>query len=62
MTVDIKTRNKNGKPLVDSDIEEHLKGEKTFGVFAGKKFSKFICFDVDVEDKSKAKWHTYRIY
>jgi hypothetical protein len=61
MTVDIKTRNKNGKPLVDSDIEEHLKGEKTFGVFAGETFSKFICFDVDVEDTCKAKWHTYRI-
>jgi hypothetical protein len=61
MTVDKETKDKKRKSLVDSDIEEHLKGEKTFGVFAGETFSKFICFDVDVEDTYKAKWHTYRI-
>ncbi|WP_322448446.1 TOTE conflict system archaeo-eukaryotic primase domain-containing protein [Robertmurraya mangrovi] len=52
---------KNKKPLVDTDIISHLKGEKTFGVFAGEKFTKFICFDVDVIDNSLSRWHVYKV-
>ena len=44
--------------LNDSLIEQHLKGSKTIGVFSGSQFSKFICFDLDMIDKTQTKWIT----
>lgn len=55
--------NKDGKyssvsysPLHDGLIERHIRGIETIGVFAGKEISKFICFDIDMIDKSKLNW------
>lgn len=33
--------------LVDSVIIQHLRHERTIGVFAGQQLAKFICFDID---------------
>lgn len=43
-------------PLHDGLIERHLKGLETIGVFSGKEISKFICFDIDMVDKSRLNW------
>jgi hypothetical protein len=46
-------------PLHDGLIKNHLDGVHTIGVFSGKQVSKFICFDIDMVDKSKLKWVYY---
>jgi len=51
---------KGNRPLVDSIVEEHLKGKYTIGVFSSY-YSKFICFDVDVKDTEYARWTTYKL-
>lgn len=51
----------NVKKLNDYTIKRHLEGKATLGVFAGKEFTKFICFDVDVIDKNMAKWTVYKL-
>jgi len=49
------------RPLSDWMIEEHLQGNKgTYGVFAGKSLTKFLCFDVDVPNMKLSKWITYK--
>jgi hypothetical protein len=57
------TLNKNGKysnvnyiKLNDEMILRHIRGIETIGVFAGNEVSKFICFDLDMVDKSKMNW------
>lgn len=50
----------NFKPLNDSHIKSHLRGKYTIGVFSGDYLSKFLCFDLDILDKSKLKW-TYHL-
>lgn len=57
--------NKNGVyqtvnyTLHDGIIEKHLQGIHTIGIFSGRELSKFICFDIDMSDKSKTKWVYY---
>jgi DNA-binding MarR family transcriptional regulator len=62
------------QPLTDWRIDFHLQGKQTIGVFAGKKnnieISKFICFDIDLQDKTLShkqnkelsKWCVYKIF
>lgn len=51
-----------GEPkLTDPWVKNHLKEKHTLVVFSGKEVSKFLCFDIDVKDKSIAKWVTYKI-
>ena len=48
--------------LHDELIRGHLRGDMTVGVFSGKEVSKFICFDIDMDDKNnkvKLKWIYY---
>lgn len=47
--------------LNDYVIQRHLDGKATLGIFSSTNQTKFICFDVDVKDKSKAKWTVYRL-
>lgn len=53
------------KPLVDWDIIQHLKGNYTIGVFAGKpkgiESSKFMTFDIDIIDLKIAGWYAHKI-
>lgn len=46
-TIQPKSENANKYVLVDSVIIQHLRQEKTIGVFAGEQLTKFICFDID---------------
>lgn len=46
-------------PLNDSLIRKHLRGKQTIGVFSGKNIGKFLCFDLDIADKSKLNWTYY---
>jgi DNA-binding Lrp family transcriptional regulator len=55
--------NKDGKyssvsytTLHDGLIERHIRGFETIGVFSGKEYSKFICFDIDMIEKDKLIW------
>jgi hypothetical protein len=43
------------RPLLDYNLEYHLKEKYTIGVFAHPRKVKFICFDVDYVDIEKAK-------
>lgn len=56
-----KYEHKNFKPLQYWQIESHLKGERTLGVFAANYNTRFISFDVDVQNRSHAKWVTYKL-
>lgn len=47
--------------LNDTDIRQHLNGKKTVGVFAGKEFTQFLTFDVDVHNPDLAKWTVYKL-
>lgn len=58
--MDAVTKEKH-RPLSDFFLENHFKGEKTYGVFSGKIGSKFICFDVDIKNIAKQKHMTYRL-
>lgn len=53
--------NKKSYPLNDAVVQNHLEGKATLGVFSSSNYTKFICFDVDVKDKSMAKWTVYRL-
>ncbi|WP_425203642.1 TOTE conflict system archaeo-eukaryotic primase domain-containing protein [Priestia megaterium] len=54
-------KRKQDTPLTDNIVLDHLEGKRTLGVMSGDYVSKFICFDVDIKDKVKAKHITYRI-
>lgn len=60
-----KSKKRKSSPLVDWNIIQHLRGEYTIGVFAGKlngiESSKFLTFDIDVKEKLIAKWYVYKI-
>lgn len=60
-TYNIYKPNTKAKKLNDYSIKRHLDGECTYGVFAGKEFTKFICFDVDVKDQDRCKWTVYKL-
>lgn len=47
--------------LNDFDIYQHLDGKKTVGIFAGKEFTKFLTFDVDVKNKDLSRWTVYKL-
>jgi len=47
------------RPLNDSHIRSHLRGKETLGVFSGQSISKFLCFDLDIKDKTKLRWAYY---
>lgn len=49
------------RPLFDFMIEAHLKGKYTVCVFAKSLFAKFICFDVDIKDKSNKKRKSQKV-
>jgi len=53
------------KPLSDWMVYHHINGKQTLGVFAGQNngidISKFITFDVDVEDKKLAEWTVCKV-
>jgi len=53
------------KPLSDWMVYHHINGKHTLGVFAGQNnginISKFITFDVDVEDKNLAEWTVSKV-
>ena len=40
------------KPLSNYMIEQHLLCKRTIGVFSGSQLSKFICFDIDMKERS----------
>lgn len=54
-------KNQKVYPLNDYIIQRHLDGKSTLGVFSSTNHTKFICFDIDVKDKDKAKWTVYRL-
>lgn len=41
------------KQLVDWQVEQHIKQSITLGVFAGKTYNKFMCFDIDCKERSR---------
>lgn len=45
----------------DSMLHTHLKGDITYGVFAGGRVSKFITFDVDCNDSAMSRWITLKL-
>lgn len=45
----------------DSMIKTHLKGDLTYGVFAGGYFSKFVTFDVDCNNEGLSRWITLKL-
>lgn len=47
--------------LNDSMLKTHLKGDLTYGVFAGGYFSKFITFDVDCNKEDMSRWITLKL-
>jgi len=53
--------NENHQPLKRWHIREHLQDKHTIGIFAPDFVAKFICFDIDVNDKLNAKWTTYKL-
>ncbi|MBU9720548.1 MULTISPECIES: TOTE conflict system archaeo-eukaryotic primase domain-containing protein [Bacillaceae] len=57
-----KKKYENAKYLTDFTVYRHLEGKSTLGVFATRRASKFICFDVDIKDIHKAKWVTYKVH
>ncbi|GAA0366911.1 TOTE conflict system archaeo-eukaryotic primase domain-containing protein [Bacillus horti] len=54
-------QSKKAVKLNDGIVKRHLEGKATLGVFAGQYLTKFLCFDVDVPDKEKAKWAVYKL-
>ncbi|MEB1806622.1 MAG: helix-turn-helix domain-containing protein [Bacillaceae bacterium] len=61
VTFEKKNENDNIKYLMDYTVQRHIEGKSTLGVFATRRASKFICFDVDVSDETKARWITYKV-
>jgi hypothetical protein len=59
----LESRNDNKeKPLMSYMLKNHLEQKATYGVFAGKYYTKFLCFDVDYADNSElSKWVTYKL-
>lgn len=51
--------NKKIKRFGKWQIQEHLKGSSTYGVFSGDYISSFICFDIDVPEPLNARWTVY---
>lgn len=47
--------------LNDSMVITHLKGNITYGVFAGGPFSKFMTFDVDCAQDDMSRWATLKL-
>lgn len=47
--------------LNDSLIRQHIRGNKTYGIFSGKELSKFIIFDIDIPKSNIARWCVYKI-
>lgn len=47
--------------LADWKIQEHLDGKRTMGVFGTSFGSKFLTFDVDVEDAPISRWITLKV-
>ncbi|GAQ18518.1 DNA primase small subunit [Oceanobacillus picturae] len=60
ITLTHNARNKRPK-LNDSMLQTHLKGDITYGIFAGGHFNKFITFDVDCEEHPTARWATLKL-
>lgn len=54
-------QSENIKKLNDFTVYRHLNGKATLGVFAGKEFTKFLTFDVDVPNQDLAKWTVYKL-
>ncbi|GGA36061.1 TOTE conflict system archaeo-eukaryotic primase domain-containing protein [Psychrobacillus lasiicapitis] len=54
-------KNEKVFPLNDYVVQRHIDGKATLGVFSSTYHTKFICFDIDVKDKVKAKWTVYRL-
>lgn len=52
---------KGNPKLSDNWVRNHIREKQSLVVFSGKEISKFLCFDVDIKDKVKAKWVTYKI-
>jgi hypothetical protein len=47
--------------VTDKLLMQHLKGEKTIGIFAGSYLTKCLIFDVDITDKNESKWICYQL-
>lgn len=54
-------QSKKAVKLNDGIVKRHLDGKATLGVFAGQYLTKFLCFDVDIPNKDKAKWVVYKL-
>jgi biotin operon repressor len=54
-------KDKKAIPLMDFHVKQHLQGKKTIGVFAGQYYTKFVCFDVDINNKQSAKMAVYKL-
>jgi len=58
----LSSKKMKGTPkLTDPWIRNHLREKQTVVIFSGKHTSKFLCFDVDVKNKTLAKWVTYKV-
>lgn len=55
------TYSENKYVLKDSIILEHLRRQRTIGVFSGNIITSFICFDVDIKNEQLAKWVVYKL-
>lgn len=60
-TYNLHSKQSKAKPLTSKQIEGHLDGRYTLGVFAQNYLTKFICFDIDVREPLHAKWVTYSL-
>lgn len=55
-------KNDRQKGVMPYHLKAHLNGGTPIGTFAGKYLTKFICFDVDFEERMDiAKWATYKL-
>lgn len=57
-----RSKSKNVIPFNDGLLKIHLKGYRTYGIFSGGYFSKFLTFDVDCgQNEALARWATHKI-
>jgi hypothetical protein len=60
VTLDQRKSNKVA-PLNDGLLKRHLNGARTYGVFSGGWWAKFLTFDVDFESHDLARWATQKL-
>ena len=55
-------KSKKVRPFNDGLLRRYLQGRKTYGIFSGGYYSKFLTFDVDCANRDDiARWATFKI-